>query len=120
MSLSSAAIQTKLVHLEAKLVSLQQADVRFPYDAYEDFSSWYAARSTNPNSVLMADTDTTFNAYISQNTAWEWLFQQDGRFTVVNTGGTETLWIKIGPNYVYIIPYDKAVIILKGGTIRVF
>jgi hypothetical protein len=117
--MSAASVNSRLLHLETKLLALQQTDVRYPYDAYEDFSSWYAARSNNPNSILLADTDGAFSEFDAQETAWIWLFQTDGRFNIANTGN-KTLWIKIGTNYVFIIPLDKATIIVKGGALRVF
>lgn len=117
--ISQNAVHSKLVHLETKLISLQQADIRYPYDAYTDFPSWYASRSSNPNSVLLANTDEEFNAYTSQQNAWTWLFPSEGKFYIANTG-SETLWIKIGNDYVFIIPTDKATIIIKGGKLFVF
>ena len=116
----SSDIKNRISQLEAKIYALQQSDVRYPYDAYDDFPSWYAARNTNPNTVLIADTDEQpYSGYTSQANAWNWEFGDEGRFNVANMGSA-TLWIKIGNDYVFIIPNDKATIIVKGGRIRVF
>lgn len=119
MSITSnpTTLLNRVQNVEQKTIFLQQSDSRYPYEVYDSFPVWIAARVNSPHAILLADTDTTFSQYTSQGTALT--FAAEGRYLIGNTGVENTLWIKIGNDYVYIIPGDKAIIIVKGGKITV-